>query len=330
MRGTFQVGSIASPPGARVWGSLDVGRAPDGQPVQCPVAVLNGVDDGPVLFVGGGVHGEELNGIEITRRVASELDPAAMRGALIAVPIQNVPSYMAFQYTTPWDGGDLGKSFPGHAGGSFTERLAHTLFHSVISRADVVLDIHSAMKWGDEFPQCILIDDGTERAAAAEAVARCFPVGAIVRVAPDHLPLHFGPAYDRSILYILMQAGIPAVLVEIGEGGKLNAGHVETGTRGAVNVLRFLGMVDGPAEPCPEPFVASAMLNVRSPAGGLLYMLTTPGARIESGATVARIVGIPEGETIVRSPADGIVLRTMTSGVVAPGDRIIVLGAAGT
>jgi predicted deacylase len=131
-------------------------------------------------------------------------------------------------------------------------------------------------------------------------------------------------------LYILMQAGIPAVLVEIGEGGKLNAGHVETGTRGAVNVLRFLGMVDGPAEPCPEPFVASAMLNVRSPAGGLLYMLTTPGARIESGATVARIVGIPEGETIVRSPADGIVLRTMTSGVVVPGDRIVVLGAAGT
>lgn len=328
MRGPFQLGPIVSLPGSRVWGTLDVGQAPDGQPVRCPVAVLNGIDDGPVLFVGGGVHGEELNGIEIARRIARDVDPRAVRGVLVAVPIQNVPSYEAFAYTTPWDGGDLGKSFPGDPAGSFTERLAHTLFEVVISRADIVIDVHSAMKWGEEYPQCIIIDDGTERATAAEAVARCFPVGAIVKVLPRDLPVHFGAAHDRSIFSILMHAGTPAVLVEIGEGGKLSADYIEIGVRGIVNAMKFLRMLDGPPERYPEPFVAGAMLNVRSPARGLVYVLTRLGARVEAGEPVARLVDLPDRDTIIRSPAAGLVLRVMTAGMALPGDRIIVLGVS--
>ncbi len=327
MKRALDVGSIHCDPGHRIWGTLNIGAGPDGQGIGCPVAVLNGSMEGPILYVGGGTHGEELNGIEVARQVAEEVDPAGLTGGLIVVPIQNLPSYLALQYSTPWDKGDLGKSYPGTAEGSFTARMANVLFAEAIARSDVVIDVHTAMIGGEEYPQCIILEENANMVQRLDGLAHCFPVGAIVKVKAEHVAEHFGPAYAHSIFTILNRRGVPALLVEIGEGGKLGRSYVEIAVRGILNAMRHLGMLEGTVERF-HPTPLTQMVDVRSPAGGLLYIETRLGAAVRRGDLLARIVAVPNRETLIRSPQQGLVLRVMTGGVVVPGDRVVVLGLA--
>jgi len=329
VRAPFAVDALECPPGEKVWGHIQLPAGADGEPYRCPIAVVHGRQDGPVLFVGGGTHGEELNGIESARRLAVEVDPEHIAGTLIVVPVQNPPAYLAFQHTTPWDDGDLGKAYPGSSEGSLTERIAYRLFESVISRANAAIDIHSAMKWGSEYPQCIVLAGSEEVHRTAAEIARCFPFRAIVSVRQEHLTLHFGPAYRRSLFFLLTERGIPSVLVEIGEGGKLNVSYVELALAGLQNAMRHLGMLPGAVEEYSEPVWTNEMLNVRSPTGGLLYLYVQEGEIVRAGDLVGKVVAVPDNETPIRAPSDGLVLRVATRGVVVPGDRVVVLGAMG-
>ncbi|MBI4278097.1 MAG: succinylglutamate desuccinylase/aspartoacylase family protein, partial [Armatimonadetes bacterium] len=141
---TFEIGTVRCEPGTRATGYIESVYLRDASQVRIPLIVLHGNGPGPVLWVGAAVHGNEIPGWEVIRRLTREvLDPRTLRGTLVAAPVQNPLGYMESSRLTPQDGMDINRIFPGDPNGSLTQRLAHDLFHQGLARADAVLDIHS-------------------------------------------------------------------------------------------------------------------------------------------------------------------------------------------
>ena len=300
----------------------------DGAPIACPTVVVCGRAEGPVLFVGAGAHGEEVAGVEAVRRAAHGVEPSALVGAAVFVPVQNPVAFSARTYLTPWDGGDLAKSFPGSPVGSMTERIAFTLFDEVLSRATAVIDVHSAMCWGDELPQCIVVRSGRASDETADAMARSFPVTALVSLDEHQAPAVFGPAYQRTLLAVLGAREVPVVLVESGEGGKWD-GRVDVIVTGILNSLSALGMWPGRLSVAPSPRRFGGFRDVRAPRAGVVQVTVALGAEVRAGDVVARVVGVDEGDQMVklaRSETEGVVLRIFTGGVAIAGERLVTVG----
>jgi predicted deacylase len=320
----FEIGSIRCAAGQAVWGQLPVGAGPDGREIPCPIFLAHGVIAGPTLYVGGGAHGDELNGVEAARLLALSVDPEKLRGTLIVVPVQNVPAYLAFSHQTPWDGRDLVECYPGSATGTPTERMANALF-AIMTRCDGVIDLHTAAPWGEEFPLCMVFGKRQDLRAAM-GLAEQFALGVIVRVSPGDIEENFGSAYRPNLFPILTARGIPAVLIEAGGGGKLEAPHVERMLLGLQNAMRYLKMVDGDIESLPQPFVTDRLHNIRSSTRGLLKMLVQPGDEVTAGAQIARVIVVPDTEVPIHTTLSGLVLRVTTRGLALPGDRLAVIG----
>jgi predicted deacylase len=321
----FEIGSIRCAAGQALWGQLPVGAGPDGREIPCPIFLAHGVTAGPTLYVGGGAHGDELNGVEAARLLALSVDPKKLRGTLIVVPVQNVPAYLAFAHQTPWDGRDLAECYPGSATGTPTERMADALF-AIMTRCDGVIDLHTAAPWGEEFPLCMVFGEEQDLRRAM-GLATQFAFGVIVRVGPGDIEKHFG-AYRPSVFSILTARGIPAVLIEAGGGGKLETKHIAQTLRGLQNAMRYLQMLDGDAGAVTPPLVTDRVHNIRSSMGGLLTMLVKPGDEVGAGAQIARVIVVPDTEVPIHTPLSGLVLRVTTRGLAIPGDRLAVIGVA--
>ncbi|HET9001000.1 MAG TPA: succinylglutamate desuccinylase/aspartoacylase family protein, partial [bacterium] len=154
---TFEVGPLRAAPGTKVTGFLDV----PGTPIRMPVTLIRGPAPGPVLSVTAGVHGGEYPGIEAAIQTAASLDPAGIRGAVIIVHIVDVPSFHGRNiYVCPLDGKNPNRVFPGDPAGTASERLAHTVFTEVISRADYYVDLHGGDINEALVPFTIMLESG--------------------------------------------------------------------------------------------------------------------------------------------------------------------------
>ena len=141
----LQVGSAMAEAGSRADGAIPVTRRPGGQDVAIPVVVVNGREDGPVLWIDGAIHGDEVEGPLAIHKLLVELDPAALRGALIAVPVLNVGAFEAQQRGDPFDGFtyDMNRIYPGKADGYPSERVAWAHYREMIDTADLLVSVHS-------------------------------------------------------------------------------------------------------------------------------------------------------------------------------------------
>src|SRR5688572_8437120 len=144
MSPVFEIGTVRCEPGSRATGHIETVYQRDGTRVRIPLIVLHGTAQGKVLWVGSTVHGDEVPGMEVIRRLTREvLDPGKLRGTLVAAPVQHPLAYLASSRNTPHDGVNINRVFPGKHDGTLTERFAYDLFSQGILRSDVVLDIHS-------------------------------------------------------------------------------------------------------------------------------------------------------------------------------------------
>ena len=126
---SFRIADVECPPGQLARGRIVAGWLDDGSPVEIPLLVLHGAAPGPVLWLGATLHGIEIIGVEIIRRVMREaVDPAALRGTIVGAPIQNPLAFQDHKYGTPRDGLNINRFFPGNPNGSISERLAHALY----------------------------------------------------------------------------------------------------------------------------------------------------------------------------------------------------------
>ena len=303
----------------------------DGSWVEIGALVIRGAEPGPVFYLGAAFHGDEIAGTQIVGRLARGLDPAKLRGTAIAVPVQNP---LAFQVQHRFFVGHMLKSpmdqnpadpwaaFPGDAGGNTASVIAHGIYHRLMRHADFMIDVHTPTTGGRYAPFAFLPPTRCGAAVGeAEALARAF--GADYILANDR-GMYVG---DRNPHTVLGERGIPAFGIEIGEGGRIDGGEVALGVRGIANVLRKVGMLDGPVEQSGRNLVIRTMDVIRARRAGVLTLHVGLNDEVAPGQRVATVTD-PFDEPVeeIVAPRGGPVVRIATLPTVTTGERVVQLG----
>lgn len=299
-------------PGARAdvaWsGTADV----TGQPL--PVSIVHGTADGMVLCLFAAVHGDELNGIQIARRVLAGADPATMAGTLVAVPVVNLGGYARGSRYLP-DRRDLNRAFPGSPRGSAAARLANALFEGIVQHCDALVDFHTGSFDRDNLPQV----RADLRAPASLELARGF--GATV-------VLH-SPGQKGMLRRAASDAGVAAATFEVGAPGVLQPPVIDVAVAAIERLMQRLGMRNSgvPLERVPQAvFYESRWIRADSP--GLLLGDVELGDEVAKGQRLGRVIDpIEDREEDVLAPARGHVLGMSQNRQVLPGFALFHLGA---
>jgi uncharacterized protein len=317
--------------GTRERKRVRVAELPDGTWVEIAVMTVRGAKPGPILYLGAAFHGDEVTGVELVGRVASEIDPAQVTGTLIIVPVQNPLAFqvqhrffVGHMLKSPMDQNpaDPWASFPGDPNGNLAALIAHAIYDQWMRHAHYMIDVHTPTTGGRYAPFAFLPPTRCgEAVGKAERLARAF--GADYVLANDK-GMYVG---DKNPHTILGERGVPAFGVEIGEGGRIDQSEVERGLRGLYNVLRTIGMLPGKTESFGLQRVIKTMHVIRAARGGLLHLAVGLNDDVKAGQTVATVSDL-FGETVeeIRAPIAGPVVRIATLPIVSSGERVVQLG----
>jgi predicted deacylase len=299
------VGDITVAKGSKQRGKLGTFHLADGSAVTIPLMVVNGVEDGPVLWLSAAMHGQELSGIGVIWEIMNEqFDPTLLRGAVVAVPLLNPFSFTGGTYFTPQDGYNLHNAFPGDPKGGLTERMAHVIIENGIKHADVIIDLHCNPETAMMFTLAFGPDEsgiGTE----GHRLANSFGLTNV-----DRSPKSVDSNCDMTdVAYHL---GKPSFIVELTPYYSIDPRAVEIGVRGVLNVMKSLQMIDGEIEAQEGVLVIEGRLDIvftTSNSGGFVMPDTPLGDPVEKGGVVGRVVDY-FGDTVeeIRSPVDGWML----------------------
>jgi predicted deacylase len=313
----LEIGPLRAAPGTGLRGWLPVGELADGTPLRVPVALLNGARPGKLLYLQAVSDGDELNGLGVVREVLRRVRPEELSGAIVAVPVLNLPAFYARQAHNPVDGQKMNRSFPGSATGTPTERIARLVFDAVVKKADLCLDLHQGgvKPMIDEVRVRVARDH--PRHAACLELARVFGVGYILD--------QEGPA--GQLARVAPDRGIPTVDPELGGCHGWDTASIEKGVRGVMNVLHHYGFLPGRAEIPPRQWVVEGFEAVRAGVGGVVEFAVGLSDRVERDqllATVTDVFGEPR--EVVRAPRPGIIWQRSLYPAVSVGEMILSLG----
>ncbi|MGH8497185.1 MAG: succinylglutamate desuccinylase [Gammaproteobacteria bacterium] len=300
------------PPGAIDWLSWAASESFEGISTPTPVLVVNGTSPGPTLCLTAAVHGDELNGVEMVRRIMYSLDPKKLDGAVIGVPIVNLHGFRRSSRYLP-DRRDLNRYFPGSPTGSSAARIAHSFFHEIILHCDQLVDLHTGSFHRANLPQLRADLNNPEVVAMTEGF------GATV-------VLH--STGDRGTLRrAATDAGIPAVTLEAGEPMRLQPKEVAHGVKGIETLLDKLGMVNKVSLwGDPQPVYYDARW-IRANSGGILFSNVNLGERIRKDEVLGTVTDpITNKRTEIRSPYDGRIIGRALNQVVMPGFAAFHIG----
>ncbi|MCP4333801.1 MAG: succinylglutamate desuccinylase/aspartoacylase family protein [Gammaproteobacteria bacterium] len=277
----------------------------EGVPVSTPVLAVNGALPGPTLCVTAAVHGDELNGIEIVRRVLHEIAPSKLSGAVIGVPIVNVQGFRRGSRYLP-DRRDLNRYFPGNPIGSAAARIAYALFNDVIAHCDALVDLHTGSFERANLPQI-------------RADLRNPDVVTLTQGFGSMVVLHSKPTIG-TLRYAATLAGIPAVTVEAGGPSQLELAEVKHGVKGVETLLTTLGMLRKKrfwGDPEPVYYKSSW---VRADNGGILLADVSLGSTVRKGDLLGTITDpMSNQRTEIYSPYAGRIIGLARNQVVMPG-----------
>lgn len=285
----------------------------EGVPVSTPVLVVNGVHPGPTICLAAAVHGDELNGIEIVRRVVHDVDPEKLSGAIIGVPIVNVQGFRRGSRYLP-DRRDLNRFFPGNPNGSAAARIAYSFFENVITHCDGLIDVHTGSMSRSNLPQ-IRAD---LRDPEVVALTQGFGSMVILHSEPNAGMLRFAAT----------EAGVPTVTLEAGGPMELELAEVKRGVKGIESLLTSLGMVKKAwlFGGDPEPIYYSSSW-VRSNNGGILLTEVSLGSSVREGDLLGIITDPMNNAQIeLLSPYAGRIIGMSRNQVVMPGDAAFHIG----
>ena len=242
-----------------------------------PVFVARGAAAGPTLCLTAGVHGDELNGVEIARRAFSMIDPKILRGSVIALPAINAEGVRTGnRYLS--DRRDLNRAFPGSTGGSVARLIAHMVSTKVLAHCDALVDLHTASNRRTNLPQI--------RADISDPEIR-------------ELAIHFGTGIviagkgpDGSLRREAAKAGIPSIIYEAGAPHRFQEEEIDRGVAGIESVMAYLGMTDRPEAEIPESRVyeRSRWVRVTRGNGGFFFPVAGLGDAVKEGDTLGNIV----------------------------------------
>jgi len=326
----LEVAGISVPPGTRQRHEIELVELADGTKVRIPLDIIHGNTPGPKLYLGAAIHGDEVDGVAILFRALADIDPAALRGSIVCVPVQHPLSFHADHrlpisqfMKSPLDQApaDAWACFPGDVDGNLAQILAATLF-DMIKECDWVVDIHTPTRGGRYVPIAILPHPNLgETHGKAEAMAHAFGSGWIMRTDSGFY------VADGILCVEATRAGVPAFTFETGEGGRLEEDVIDQGATYIRNVMQWLEMIEGSPTPATRTYVMREFLGLRAQRGGLLLNRKKLGDLVKAGDILCSIVDIygDEVESIV-APEDGIFVRTTTLSTVSRGERAATLG----
>jgi hypothetical protein len=296
-------------PGERRTFQLPAGRLASGVLLNLPVEVVCGARAGPVVWLSGAIHGDEIVGVEIIRQVLDDLDPATMAGTVVAVPVVNVFGFVIESRYLP-DRRDLNRSFPGSRSGSLAARLARLFMDEIVARCEVGLDFHAGSDDRTNLPHLRgnLDDPETLR------LARSFGVPIIVHNKP----------IKSTLRAAALKRGKRVLLFEGGEPRRFSPESVAAGIPGTLRVLAAMGIIESAPPPEGGTVVSRSTKWVRAPRGGIFRLESTLGALVEKGERLGLITDPAARDgTVVRARVGGLVLGHTVNPLVNPGDGIV-------
>ena len=287
----------------------------EGIPLTSPVLVVNGTRPGPTLCLTAAVHGDELNGIEMVRRVLHELRPEKLAGAVVGVPIVNVQGFKSGTRYLP-DRRDLNRYFPGNARGSAASRIAHSFFTEIVVHCDALVDLHTGSFERANLPQL----RADMRLPDVVTLTEGFGATVILNSVPQ----------EGTLRHEATSAGIPTVTLEAGGPGRLELDEVEHGVKAIETLLNTLGMVNKVSLWGAPEQVYYKSTWVRAERGGILLSDIALGAHVAEGELLGTITDpITNAQTRIYAPKGGRVIGIARNQVVMPGFAAYHLGIDG-
>ncbi|RZV35935.1 MAG: succinylglutamate desuccinylase/aspartoacylase family protein [Chromatiales bacterium] len=307
------IGDTTIRPGERVNVDLPVADLYTSTSLSMPVKVIRGRQAGPVLFVSAAIHGDELNGVEIIRRLLKLKALRSIRGTLIAIPVVNVHGFLDQSRYLP-DRRDLNRSFPGSAKGSIAARLANLFLKEIVAKADAGVDLHTGAVHRSNLPQirANLDDPGTLEIATA------FAAPVVIN----------SNTRDGSLRACAAKRGMPILIYEAGEALRFDETGIKTGLRGVLNVMRNMQMLPAArGKSRVKPVIARSTRWIRAGASGIVSGKVKLGSTVSKGETIA-MISDPLGneEYRVIAPIDGIVIGRTNLPLAHEGDALFNLG----
>ena len=296
--------------GEIVRGALKVGELPDISPVMIPITVVSGEKEGPTILILAALHGNEVNGPEVCFRISNELKPKEMAGNVIIVPIANPLAYNARMRKTPQDGKDLNRCFPGKRDGSLTDKLAYTIFNSLVKKSDFMVDIHSGSEHFRLVPFLKIFAD-----LEYFNYSKYFNIR-FVRVRKTIVKALTGEA---------MKKGVKSVCIEVGEGGRLETGLVESIKEGIMNFLKRKGVLKGDVQKTRTTQLYHEK-RFYSPKGGLLIPRVCVGTKVRKDSILGEVHDpFTGGITLIKANIDGWVVGIKKSPQTYTGEKAFIV-----
>lgn len=321
----FDIGGETIEPGERRTVDLPVSLLPDHTPISMSVHVVHGRRPGPTAFVTAAMHGDEVNGVEVIRRLLRSSRLRRLRGTLLAIPIVNAYSFISHSRYLP-DRRDLNRCFPGNTYGSLGSQLANLIMTEIVDRSDFGIDLHSGAVHRPNLPQA----RGDFSDPEVKELAQVFGTPVILNAATR----------DGSLRQAAHERGVPVVLYEASEALRFDEFSVRVGLRGITRVLEHKGMIAARRKSPTRKQVATEKKHrsvlakgsrwVRSPVGGILRNHTPLGTQVTSGQQIG-VVSDPFGydDVPVLADVDGIVIGMSLLPAVNQGDALFHIALVG-
>ena len=309
----FQFGRRQIAPGSRETVELEVSVLANSTRMNLPVHVVHGEKPGPILFISGVVHGDEIQGVEIVRRILASAQVKSLSGTLLAVPIVNGFGFLNHSRYMP-DRRDLNRSFPGSDQGSLASLLADLFFREVVQRSQYGIDFHTAALHRTNLPQIRLEPDDVDLLHLAEAFAP--PVILISKLR------------DGSLRQSAKDFDVKVLLYEGGEALRFDEASIDAAVKGTLRVMKVIGMIDDAPKLPPHFSVthSSSSTWLRAPEGGILHSVRRIGDRVGKLEPVG-VISDPLGASQVSVVAedDGIIIGRTNLPIVNRGDALFHL-----
>lgn len=311
-RAPLRIGELDVAPGRSATGELPIARQVTGTRISLPLQVRHGRRNGHTVWLSAAVHGDEINGVEIIRRVMRGLDARTMAGTVIAVPIVNVHGFLNGDRYLP-DRRDLNRSFPGSPNGSLAARIANLFMNEIVSRCDVGIDLHTGSDHRTNLPHIRADLDDPETRKLAEAFG-----------AP--LMLH-SRTRDGSLRGAATERGATMLLFEGGEALRFDDDALTAGVEGIRRVLAELAVIDpDTTEPHPIPVESRSSHWVRARRSGIVLLDVELGEVVQRGQLLG-VIHDSVGTRLSRvtAPRRGIVIGRVQQPLVNQGDALVHL-----
>ena len=293
---------------------IKVGRIPSGTKIAMNVHVFRAEQPGPTLLVTGGLHGDEINGVETVRRaIVRKHFSNLKKGTVIAIPLLNIYGFINFSRDTP-DGKDVNRSFPGNMNGSLSSRVARIVTKKILPHVDFGIDYHTGGATRYNYPQ-IRYSKGH---APSKELAEAFAAPYLIESRP----------ISKSFRKVALESNVPVIVFEGGESLRYDGLSIEKGINGLRRVMKMKGMIDHAPEPNPSLHF-NRTTWVRAERSGLFIWYQQSGDRVSVGEPLG-IINDPNGleSVTVFSKKEGYLIGHNNASVVSLGDALFHIGVS--